>query len=107
MGVESSQYLNPTDFLQIVIVGPKNGDESFVELSNLPKDAKILATGMNIADLRRDCPLFTEGNVLLNVTGTSEVLNDIIAEMPFLVWIHSITAGKNIIVILVRIISYE
>jgi phosphoglycerate dehydrogenase-like enzyme len=33
--------------------------------------------------------------VLLNITGSKQVLAEIINEMPFLVWIHSITAGVD------------
>jgi phosphoglycerate dehydrogenase-like enzyme len=33
--------------------------------------------------------------VLLNITGSKQVLAEIVNEMPFLVWIHSITAGVD------------
>jgi phosphoglycerate dehydrogenase-like enzyme len=33
--------------------------------------------------------------VILNVTGNSKTLPDIINHMPFVVWIHSITAGVD------------
>ncbi len=33
--------------------------------------------------------------MLLNVSGNSKILSEIINEMPFLVWIHSITAGVD------------
>lgn len=33
--------------------------------------------------------------MLLNVSGTSETLTEIINAMPFLVWVHSITAGVD------------
>jgi len=36
-----------------------------------------------------------QGNVLLNVTGTSKSLTEVINAMPFLVWVHSITAGVD------------
>jgi phosphoglycerate dehydrogenase-like enzyme len=36
-----------------------------------------------------------KANVLLNVSGNAEILSELIAEMPFLTWIHSITAGVD------------
>jgi phosphoglycerate dehydrogenase-like enzyme len=36
-----------------------------------------------------------QANVLLNVTGNAQRLSDIIDDCPFLVWIHSITAGVD------------
>ena len=36
-----------------------------------------------------------QGNVLLNITGSKHILAEIVNEMPFLVWIHSITAGVD------------
>lgn len=33
--------------------------------------------------------------MLLNITGSKQVLAEIVNEMPFLVWIHSITAGVD------------
>lgn len=38
---------------------------------------------------------YRKANVLLNVTGNADILTDIIKEMPFLEWIHSITAGVD------------
>jgi len=32
---------------------------------------------------------------LLNITGSKLILAEIVNEMPFLVWIHSITAGVD------------
>eukprot|EP01038_Epipyxis_sp_PR26KG_P012110 gene12110-16213_t len=80
---------------RIVVVGAKSGDDALTELSKLPPQARILATGNNLEELRKDGNLFSEGNVLFNVTGNAEVLDEIINEMPFLVWIHSITAGVD------------
>jgi hypothetical protein len=45
---------------RIVVVGPQSGDECLVELANLPKEARILATGSNLEELRKDGELFTE-----------------------------------------------
>jgi phosphoglycerate dehydrogenase-like enzyme len=78
---------------RIVIVGPRNGDDSLLELAQLPRDARILATGKTLEELRTDGNLFAEGNVILNISGDAKTLAEIIDEMPFLVWIHSITAG--------------
>ena len=36
-----------------------------------------------------------QGNVLLNVSGTSETLTEVINAMPFLKWVHSVTAGVD------------
>lgn len=33
--------------------------------------------------------------MLLNITGSKQILAEIVNEMPFLVWIHSITAGVD------------
>lgn len=62
------------------------------------QDATIIGQGMNLDELRRDFDQFTEGNVILNVTGNAEILRSIILEMPFLKWIHSITAGVDHII---------
>ena len=83
---------------RIVVVGPKNGDDCLSELRHLPEGAIILGHGLNIDDLQRDFELFTEGNVLLNVTGNAAILGPIIVEMPHLQWIHSITAGVDHII---------
>eukprot|EP00981_Chlorochromonas_danica_P013096 scaffold5788_cov159-Ochromonas_danica.AAC.12 len=75
MGNETSslEKLQATN-CRIVVVGPKSGDDCLLELVNLPKDARILATGANLEELKKD---------------------EIINEMPFLTWIHSITAGVD------------
>lgn len=62
------------------------------------QDATIIGQGMNLDELRRDFDQFTQGNVILNVTGNAEILRSIILEMPFLKWIHSITAGVDHII---------
>ncbi len=88
---ESFEHVNTN--LRIVVVGPKSGDPSLAELCHLPKDARILGTGNNLEELRLEGDLFTEANVLFNVTGNGTILTEIIGELPFLTWIHSITAG--------------
>jgi lactate dehydrogenase-like 2-hydroxyacid dehydrogenase len=83
---------------RIVVVGPKSGDPSLLELSNLPMDARILATGCDVEEIRRDGDSFTEANVLLNISGNAAVLGPIINEMPFLKWFHSSHAGVEHII---------
>jgi hypothetical protein len=64
MGVEQSinnletKYLNTN--CRIVIVGAKSGDSALAELANLPKDARILATGKNLEEIKKDGELFSE-----------------------------------------------
>lgn len=65
MGVEASLMTTSETKLssthcRIVVVGPKSGDTSLLELANLPKDARILATGQNLDEIRRDGELFAE-----------------------------------------------
>ena len=64
MGAEQSNLLGdhkfPVSNCRIVVVGPKNGVPALAELANLPKDARILATGQNVEELRKDGELFTE-----------------------------------------------
>jgi hypothetical protein len=60
MGVEqSTANLAMTD-CRIVVVGPRSGDDSLIELSKLPQEARILATGTTVEELRQDGNLFTE-----------------------------------------------
>lgn len=65
MGNDNSTPLNSLEKLQatncrIVVVGPKNGDDCLLELVNLPPEARILATGRNLEELRSEGNLFTE-----------------------------------------------
>lgn len=65
MGNDNSTSLNSLEKLQatncrIVVVGPKNGDDCLLELVNLPTEARILATGQNLEELRSEGNLFTE-----------------------------------------------
>ncbi len=65
MGAEQSILTNSEFMFQntncrIVVVGPKNGDTSLTELANLPKEARILATGMNLEELKKDGDVFAE-----------------------------------------------
>jgi hypothetical protein len=38
----------------------KSGDHCLTELSNLPKEARILATGNNLQEIQQDSYLFSE-----------------------------------------------
>lgn len=62
MGNESS-LLNTLESMtccRIVVIGPKSGDDSLVELARLPQEARIIATGCNVEELRRDGNMFSE-----------------------------------------------
>jgi hypothetical protein len=60
MGVEQSTANLASSNCRIVIVGPRNGDECLAELANLPSEARILATGSTVEELRQDSEAFTE-----------------------------------------------
>ncbi|KAJ1423921.1 D-isomer specific 2-hydroxyacid dehydrogenase [Ochromonadaceae sp. CCMP2298] len=80
---------------RIVVVGPKSGDLALLALAHLPEGARIIGTGNTLEEIRKDGDLYSEANVLLNVTGSAQRLSDIIDDLPFLVWVHSITAGVD------------
>jgi hypothetical protein len=67
MGAEqATAFMNPGEAnialsnCRIVIVGPRSGDDYLMELAHLPKEARILATGNTVEELRQDGELFTE-----------------------------------------------
>lgn len=67
MGAEqATAFMNPGEAnialsnCRIVIVGPRSGEDCLLELAHLPKEARILATGNTIEELRQDGELFTE-----------------------------------------------
>jgi hypothetical protein len=60
MGVEQSTSNLAMSECRIVVVGPRNGEECLVELARLPKEARIIATGSTVEELRQDGNLFTE-----------------------------------------------
>ena len=67
MGAEqATAFMNPSEATiamctcRIVVVGPKSGDDSLLELSHLPQEARILATGNTLEELQQDGELFTE-----------------------------------------------
>jgi hypothetical protein len=53
-------------FCRILVVGPKNGDAALTELSKLPVEAKILATGESLQELIKDGDDFRNCNVVFN-----------------------------------------
>ena len=72
MGAEQSiinlQELNTGNFnmnfplaqCRIVVVGPRSGDACLTELAHLPKEARIMATGMNLKELEQDSANYSE-----------------------------------------------
>ena len=54
-------HLNfPLSNCRIVVVGPRNGDDCLTELAYLPKEARIMATGINLKELEQDSLNFSE-----------------------------------------------
>lgn len=45
---------------RILVIGKKTGDDALSELCNLPSNAKIVATGCSLAELREEGYEFTE-----------------------------------------------
>ena len=45
---------------RIVVVGAKSGDQSLLALGNLPKEARIIATGNTLEEIQKDGELYTE-----------------------------------------------
>ena len=85
----------PDSHCRIVVISPSSGDDCLTELRFLPRSARIVAIGNSLDELLRQGHLFTDANVLLNLSGTAESMAPIIREMPNLQWIHSITAGVD------------
>jgi hypothetical protein len=77
----------------IIVIAAKSGDDSLTELRWLPKEARIIGTGLCLEDFQKDGVNIEDGNIILNVNGTASTLAAIIREMPLLVWIHSVTSG--------------
>jgi len=77
----------------IIVVGSKSGDDSLTELRWLPKEAHIVGTNLTIEDFDFNGIDLSDANVLLNSQGNAATLAPIIARMPKLEWIHSMTAG--------------
>lgn len=98
MGQEASstaQDKNDNCSCRIVVVGKKAGDDALAELSHLPSGAKIVGTGCSLDELRSvGGDDFKDANVLLITNHFDKsVLIPIMAELPFLSWIHSTTTG--------------
>lgn len=93
MGAESSTSAD--NVLNVVVIGNKNGEDCLAELANLPKSARILATGNTVNELTENGNDISEGTVILNMTGNKETLPHILAQMPQLVWFHSCWAGMD------------
>lgn len=85
---------------RIVIIAPLSGEASLSELIHLPKEAKIVAQGTSFDQLQAldNREEWSTCNILFNVSGNSKSLPDIINSMPYLRWIHSITAGLDHII---------
>ena len=68
MGMEQSTLLGKDYPLsqsncRIVIVGSKSGDNCLLALSHLPKEARIIATGNNLAEIQMDGEMYSEVNI--------------------------------------------
>lgn len=65
MGSDQSSLLG-ADFpvsqanCRIVVLGQKSGDDALLALSHLPAEARIVATGTNLSELRKDGELYSE-----------------------------------------------
>ena len=65
MGLDQSKLLGP-DYpislcnCRIVVVGAKSGDPCLLALSNLPPEARIIATGNTLAEIQKDGELYSE-----------------------------------------------
>lgn len=77
----------------IVVIAPKSGDASLIELRHLPQEARIIGTGRTLEELEKNGVPLHLGNILLNVSGNRDTLSPIIQAMPNLTWVHSTTAG--------------
>lgn len=68
MGTDQSSLLG-SDYpislanCRIVVLGPKSGDKSLLALSQLPPEARIVATGTSLAEIQKDGDLYSEVNV--------------------------------------------
>ena len=69
MGLDQSKVLGadyPIAMCQcrIVVVGAKSGDTSLLALSNLPPEARIIATGNNLAEIKKDGEMYSEASLM-------------------------------------------
>jgi hypothetical protein len=78
---------------RIVVICPSDGEDCLTELTYLPRSARIVAIGNSLEELLKEGYEFCNANVLLNLRGTAQTIAPIIKEMPYLTWMHSVTAG--------------
>ena len=96
MGVDQSYQGIISARARVVVIAKRNGDiNCLTELSKIPQDCRILGTGLTVQELEEDGNMYTEGNVLLNISGARDNLNEIIGKMPFLKWVHTTSAGVD------------
>ena len=74
---------------RIIVLGPRTS-EFLVHLAGLPAEARLLATGKNLQELRQDGSFLAEGNVLLHIGGDADTVQEVIDALPFLLWIHTV-----------------
>lgn len=53
--------------VQIVILGPKSGDDALLKLAHLPTEARIVATGTSLSDIQEDGDEFAQVNRNLTI----------------------------------------
>ena len=68
---------------RILVVGKKTGDDALSELCNLPSNAKIVATGCSLAELREEGYEFTEVVGFPRVAGRLLVLIELLLLLGF------------------------
>ncbi len=109
--IRNSSNMITKSKLQVVIVGPKNDNALYADLSKLNnlgqiksvEDAyidlscqpNILSIGSTFEELTENGCDISSGNVILNVTGNKTTLPKIIENMPALFWLHSCFAGLD------------
>lgn len=55
-----SDYAVSQTNCRIVVLGPKSGDKALLALSQLPSEARIVATGTSLAEIQKDGDLYSE-----------------------------------------------
>jgi len=55
-----SDYAVSQTNCRIVVLGPKSGDNALLALSQLPPEARIVATGTSLAEIQKDGDLYSE-----------------------------------------------
>lgn len=85
-----SDYAISRSSCRIVVVGRKSGDGCLLALANLPPNARIVATGNNIEEIKKDGDLYSEV-LCFYVTNLKFVLNNsifMIREMLYLMLVE-------------------